>query len=232
MSVAHLALVAGVTAAESITAGFEWLVLRRRRRPVGAGGGHGLLAARLSAVAAGTAAILMFGPSVAFVAVPGAWVLARVRLAHRERVSRCRSESAMPGFTAAVAAALASGLRSMEALELASRHREDTLGRDASSACLRVSAGEAPEAALGRFAEAHGQRAAALVALLTSASRHGTDPTAAVAALAASARSADLAGRRERAARSAPLIQLLIALGLVPSVLLLVVAAAIAALGR
>jgi tight adherence protein C len=62
--------------------------------------------------------------------------------------------------------------------------------------------------------------------------RHGTPLAAALAALAGRARHARAQQMRERAARAGPKIQLVVALVLVPSVLLLLVAGVVAELGR
>jgi tight adherence protein C len=70
----------------------------------------------------------------------------------------------------------------------------------------------------------------ALVAALGRADRHGAPLGPALAALAAEARSDRARRVRDRAARAAPKIQLVVALLLVPAVLLMVAAALVAAL--
>jgi tight adherence protein C len=67
--------------------------------------------------------------------------------------------------------------------------------------------------------------AAALVAALARADRHGAPLAPALTALAADARAARARQVRERAAKAAPKIQLVIALMLVPAVMLLIGAA-------
>lgn len=84
-------------------------------------------------------------------------------------------------------------------------------------------------AALQRRAPAPG--VPALVHALERAERSGTPPAQALAALATEARADRARARQERAARAAPQVQLVIALVLVPSALLLVAAALAPAIG-
>jgi tight adherence protein C len=65
----------------------------------------------------------------------------------------------------------------------------------------------------------------ALVVLLSRAARHGAPLSGSLAALAADARATRARRTAERAAKAAPKIQLVVALLIVPSVLLLVAAA-------
>ncbi len=71
----------------------------------------------------------------------------------------------------------------------------------------------------------------ALAAALRRADRHGAPLAPALRALAADARADRARAVRDRAARGAPKIQLVIALLLVPAILLLVAAALSASLG-
>jgi tight adherence protein C len=87
---------------------------------------------------------------------------------------------------------------------------------------------EAALARLERRCPAAGTHA--LTAALRRADRLGASPTRALAALAADARARQARRAAERAARAAPKIQLVVALLLVPSVLLLVAAALVPAL--
>ena len=73
---------------------------------------------------------------------------------------------------------------------------------------------------------------AALAAALSRAERHGAPLSDTLAAQASEARAARARRVRERAARAAPKIQLVVALLLVPSVLLMVAAALVAGLVR
>jgi tight adherence protein C len=70
----------------------------------------------------------------------------------------------------------------------------------------------------------------ALVAALARAERHGAPLAPALAALGEEARGDRARATRDRAARAAPKIQLVVALLLVPAVLLMVAAALAAAL--
>jgi len=170
-----------------------------------------------------------FGALPAAAACVGTWVLAGRWFEHRSAATVSEAERDLPALAYSVAAALAAGVSATEALELASRHSDSPLGRASAAACRRVEAGASLEAALGGLMqELPGQRIAAMCRALVSGARHGTASAEPVAAIARSAAAADLERRRERAAKAAPLIQLIVALGLVPSVLMLVVAAALA----
>ena len=73
---------------------------------------------------------------------------------------------------------------------------------------------------------------AALSAALERAERHGAPLAETLAAQAAEARAAHARRLHEQAAKAAPKIQLVVALLLVPSVMLLVAAALVASLGH
>jgi tight adherence protein C len=77
-----------------------------------------------------------------------------------------------------------------------------------------------------------GPETGALVATLMRADRHGTPPGPALLAQSRTAREARARAIRDRAARAAPKMQLVIAVLLVPSVLLLVAAALLQTLSR
>jgi tight adherence protein C len=86
--------------------------------------------------------------------------------------------------------------------------------------------GVAGDEVMGRLAaRCPAAGAPALVAILRRAARYGAPPGEALAALAREARSERARRVRDDAARAAPKIQLVVALGLVPSVMLLVAAA-------
>jgi tight adherence protein C len=177
----------------------------------------------------GVISLPVFGALPAAAVCVGTWVLAGRWFEHRSAAIVSEAERDLPALAYSVAAALAAGVSAADALELASRHSDRRLGRASAAACRRVEAGASLEAALGGLMqELPGQRIAAMCRVLVSGARHGTASAEPVAAIARSAAAADLERRRERAAKAAPLIQLIVALGLVPSVLMLVVAAALA----
>jgi tight adherence protein C len=105
------------------------------------------------------------------------------------------------------------------------------LAQELGAAARRVRLGVPAQVALvelERRCPAEGTRA--LTAAMRRADRLGAPPARAFAALAAEARARQARRAAERAARAAPKIQLVVALLLVPSVLLMVAAALIPAL--
>ena len=99
------------------------------------------------------------------------------------------------------------------------------------AAARRVGLGVPPDVALARFERrcpAAGTHA--LTAALRRADRLGAPPARALAALAAEARAREARRAAEHAARAGPKIQLVVALLLVPSAMLLVAAALVPAL--
>jgi tight adherence protein C len=230
-ALAGMSGVAGAFAIGAITeamaaSGDRWRRVRRRdpagRRLTG------LLLWPPAALAVALSSRIEAAPAAAGVA----WVVVVAMRRFRTRQVKRHADRALPAFAGSVAAALAAGLRPVEALASASRHREDPLGLAVRRACAKVGAGVPLEEALAMLtSEIRGGRLASLCTALSVASRRGTDPTEPVRSIASAARAADLARRRERAAKAAPAIQLIVALGIVPSVLLLVAAAVLAGAG-
>ena len=191
--------------------------------------------ARLRAVgtviAIGGLAAMVAGPVASLAAMALAWPAAAMTRRLRTASGSRRAVEFTGPLAGAVAAGLAAGLRPVEALELACRHRRDPLSREFLAACSEAAAGrplaESLEGVANRFPVA---QVASLCTALETASRRGTDACSPVAAVARSARSEASLRRRERSARGAPLIQLVVALGLVPAALMLIVAALLARL--
>ena len=174
-------------------------------------------------------ALCLLGPVLGLGATLAGWQAAAFAPRLRASALRRQVDQSFPEFAAALAAALAAGLKPVDALMLVATHRSDALGIAVRSACTRVEAGESLSAALAVVQrECPSARVTALVGVLESGASRGTDIVEAVSSLALSARGSQLAARRERAAKAGPLIQLVVALGLVPSVLLLIAAVAIA----
>jgi tight adherence protein C len=126
--------------------------------------------------------------------------------------------------------AVAAGLSTGRALAEVGRRHPGTLAGELRRASHAVGLGVPAEDALGaleRRCPAVG--IAPLTAALRRAARHGAALGPALAAQAAEARSRVARGHTERAARAAPQVQLVVALLLVPSVLLLVAAALVPA---
>ena len=127
--------------------------------------------------------------------------------------------------------AVDAGLTPTRALAEVGRRHPGLLAAELRAAAERIALGVPRQAALQRLARrAPAPAVHALVAALDRAERHGSPLGPALAALAHQAR-ADRSRRvRDRAARAAPKIQLVVALLLVPAVLLMVAASLAAAL--
>jgi tight adherence protein C len=189
-------------------------------------------AAALAALAVGPlapgrlgTALVVLAPAAGFV-VPDVWLRARART--RARAMEAEQADVLDLLRVAVGA----GLSPWRALGEVGRRHPGVLARELGAAARRVSLGVPADEALTileRRAPAAGMPA--LVATLRRADRFGASPGRALGALAAEARSREAARLAERAARAAPKIQLVVALLLVPSVLLLVAAALVPALG-
>jgi tight adherence protein C len=116
--------------------------------------------------------------------------------------------------------------------EVGRRHR-GPLAREWRATAERLALGVPRDDALDRLTRRCALPAVAtLAATLRRAERHGSPLAGALAAQAADARAERARRIRERAARAGPKIQLVVALLLVPSVLLLVAAALLSTLFR
>jgi len=232
VSAVAAAAASGVAAAAALVSGLEVFAAGRgpgRPRPLPTPARRRLMAG----LPAGALLALACAASGSAVLVPVAAAVPWVAALGLERISarriRRQADRALPALAGSVGAALAAGLRPVDALATACRHREDPLGLAVRRACSRIGAGVPLDEALGLLtAEIPGGRLASLCTALSVASRRGTDATEPVRSIASAARTADLIRRRERAAKAAPAIQLVIALGIVPSVLMLVAAAVLA----
>jgi tight adherence protein C len=112
-----------------------------------------------------------------------------------------------------------------------SRHG-GALAREWRAAAARIDLGVPQADALGRLvARCPVPAVSTLVAALRRAERHGAPLSDTLAAQAAEARAAHARRLHEQAAKAAPKIQLVVALMLVPSAMLLVAAALVASLG-
>jgi tight adherence protein C len=127
--------------------------------------------------------------------------------------------------------ALGAGMPPTRALAEVGKRHPGLLARELRGTAAQIELGvpqaQAFEELVGRCPPAPVE---ALVAALGRASRHGAALGPALTALAAQARADRARELSERAARAAPKIQLAVALGLVPGVLLLVAAVLVAAL--
>jgi tight adherence protein C len=197
------------------------------RELMAAKAGAAALAVPVAALAGVPPAAALAAPVAAFV-LPDAWLRQRIR----GRAAAMAAE--LPDVLDLLAVALAAGMSPSRAIgEVGRRHAgclAAELRRAGELAMLGVPREEV-YAALERRCPAPG--VPALVAALKRAERHGTPLADALGAQAADARARRARLAAERAARASPQIQLVVALVLVPSAMLLVAAAlAPAVLGR
>jgi tight adherence protein C len=169
-------------------------------------------------------AALVLAPCAGFFA-PDAWLRARARA--RARAIEAEQADVLDLLRVAVGA----GLTPWRALAEVGRRHPGVLAGELGAAARRVALGVPAERALARLERrcpASGTHA--LTATLRRADALGAPPARALGALAAEARARQARRAAEHAARAAPKIQLVVALLLVPSVLLLVAAALVPAL--
>ena len=169
-------------------------------------------------------ALVLAAPAAGFW-LPDLWLRARAHGRARE------IEREQPEVLDLLRVAIGAGLSPWRALAEVGRRHPGTLAGELGAAARRVGLGVPAVAALARLERrcpAAGTHA--LVAILARADQLGAPPGRALAALADEARARRARAAAERAARAGPKIQLVVALLLVPSVLLLVAAALIPAL--
>jgi tight adherence protein C len=157
--------------------------------------------------------------------VPDAWLARRIR--RRSRVMATELADVLDLMRVAVDA----GLSPARALAEVGRRRHGALAAELRAAAARIDLGVPRAEVLATFERrCPADGVAPLTAALLRAERHGAPLGPALAALAADARARHAQRLRERAARAAPKIQLVVALLLVPAVMLLVGAALATAL--
>ena len=238
----HLRLAIAGAAAARIGTGIP-LGLRddldRRIAVAGLGGVSGVdarsvLAAKIGACLAGTAVslpfaavlpgrlgalLLMLTPAAGFL-MPDLWLR---RLARR-RAARMRRE--IPAVLDLLRVTSSSGASLPAALRGVGEGSSGALARELRAVTAQVALGAPVDSALARLESAGGcAEVEALAAALRRASRHGTPLAETLAAQARAARERRVRESREEAAKAGPKIQLVVALVLVPSVLLVVGAA-------
>lgn len=207
-------------------------------RPLGLGAGEAM-AVKGGAAALGLALALPFGallpgrlpllapfalPAAGFL-VPDAWLRRRARARGRAM------ERDLPDLLDLLHVALVAGLPLDRALGEVARRDDGPLAREWRRAAREIALGEPRERVLaGLAARCPCAGVGAFVRALERAARHGAPLGDTLADQAAEARAAAARRIAERAARAAPQIQLVVALLLVPSVLLLVAAALLASL--
>jgi tight adherence protein C len=168
--------------------------------------------------------LLVGAPAAGFLA-PDAWLARRIR----ERVARARRD--LPALLDLLRVAIDAGLAPTRALAAVGERSDAPLAGELGAVAREVELGVPLDRALQRLARrVPAGEVRSFTAALGRAAQHGAPlgPT-----LAAQARDARLARARriqESAAKAAPKIQLVVALLLVPSVLLIVAAALLSAL--
>jgi Flp pilus assembly protein TadB len=157
----------------------------------------------------------------------------RTLFAGRAQVSAKEADLDAEQFAADLALALAAGCRPVEALSRCSRHRRGAVALRGQLAVERISLGLDPLSAFGEGRDAsESQEEASLYVALAGELKSGLAAAPAVAAIARAAAHRARVRESERSARAAPLVQLIVALGLVPSALLLGAGVVVAGLGN
>jgi tight adherence protein C len=172
-------------------------------------------------------------PFLAGVGLPAAGFLAPDLLIARRTRARGRAMAAeLPDLLDLLRVSVEAGLPLGRALsEVGSRHG-GVLAREWGAAAARIDLGVPQTEALARLvARCPVPAVFTLAAALRRAERHGAPLSDTLAAQAAEARAAHARRLHEQAAKAAPKIQLVVALMLVPSAMLLVAAALVASLG-
>jgi tight adherence protein C len=160
--------------------------------------------------------VAIAAPAAGFLG-PDAW------LARRARERRTAMAAELAEVLDLLHVAVAAGLSPLRAIGEVGRRRGGALAAELRAASTRAALGVPHAAALERLERRCPlDGVAALVAAIGRAERHGAPLGSSLHALAADARAQRAQRLRERAARAAPKIQLVVALLLVPSVMLLV----------
>jgi tight adherence protein C len=173
-------------------------------------------------------------PLVAVAGLPLAGFLAPDALLARRAAARGRRMAAeLPDLLDLLRVAVEAGLPVGRALGEVGRRHGGPLSREWAATAIELQLGVPRDEALDRLVRRCPPPAVAtLAAALRRAERHGAPLAGTLAAQAAEARAERARRIREHAARAAPKIQLVVALLLVPSVLLLVAAALVGAFVR
>lgn len=164
------------------------------------------------------------GPAAGFLA-PDLWLLRRTR--RRAAAMGVELADVLDLLRVAVEA----GLAVPRALEEVGRRRAGVLAAELRTCTAAMALGVPRSEALAQLRRrCPVEGAGPLIAAIERADRHGAPLAPALASLAADARAARARAVADRAARAAPKIQLVVALLLVPSVMLIVAAALLSAL--
>jgi tight adherence protein C len=160
----------------------------------------------------------------ALVAAPvGGFLAPELALRRRVRVRRKRVVGELADVAELLRVAVAAGLPADRAIGEVGRRLRGVLPGELAAAAARLELGVARGEVLRELTvRCPGEGVAALVAAIARSDRHGAPLAPALAALAADARAEQARGLRDAAARAAPKIQLVVALVLVPSAMLVV----------
>ena len=171
-------------------------------------------------------------PLVAALALPAAgWFAPDLFLARRIRRRARQMARELPDLLDLLRVSVEAGLPLSRALAEVGRRHNGPLASELDRAANEIALGLPRDRALGSLARRCPIGGVlALVAAVERAHRHGAPLAQTLASQAREARAARARRIRDRAARAAPKIQLVVALLLVPSVLLLVAAALVPAL--
>jgi tight adherence protein C len=169
--------------------------------------------------------VVLAGAPVAGFLVPDLWL----RRLGRTRMTAVELE--LPDVAELLRVAVQAGLPPTRALQEIGQRHPGLLAAELRTAADRIALGVPRAEALARLAaRAPAPGVTALTSALLRAAEHGAPLGPSLTAIAADARAGRARQVRERAARAAPKIQLVVALLLVPAVLLLVAAALVASL--
>ncbi|MGN6663852.1 MAG: type II secretion system F family protein [Solirubrobacterales bacterium] len=200
----------------------------------------GLLGAKLAGAFAGFLAGLLASPAapgrlslLVLVALPAAGFLAPDALrARRARQRQRRLLAALPDALDLLAVSAGSGRGPAAGLEQLARAGEGPLAEEMRLTLAELSCGVPMSAALASLrSRVPGSELATLVAAIERSRRFGSPLADQLRRQSASLRTASRRATEEHAARAAPKIQLVVALVLVPSVLLMIAAGLIANAG-
>jgi tight adherence protein C len=172
------------------------------------------------------------GPLVALLLPVAGFLLPDALLEREARRRRRRLVAALPDALDLLAVSAASGRGPAAGLEQLARAGEGPLAEELRVAVAEISCGAPLSSALGALrARVPGSELAALVASIERSRRFGSPLADQLRRQAGALRRDAHRAVEERAARAAPKIQLVVALVLVPSVLLMIAAALIANAG-
>jgi len=187
-----------------------------------------LLAFALSGLLPGRLAV------VALLAAPAAgFLVPELVLARRARARGERIAHELADVLDLLRVAVAAGLPVSRALGEVGRRMRGVLAGELAAAAARIELGAPRDAALSELAaRCPAAGVATLTAAIARSDRHGAPLAPALEALAAEARAEQARRLRDAASRAAPKIQLVVALILVPSVMLLIGAVLVRGLER